>query len=176
MSAMQRVEKVVAGGEGGGVGTYTEYAFDAAGQVIGTQNQTAWTQELIPHPQASTPLAKYQDGDTYFVHPNLLRSSTMLTDHTGTGTQELAFYAWAQQWFTGGTIKDNRFASTRFRDVETTLDPALYRNYSSRLGRWLTPGMMKGAGSFRLALAGKRRRPPGGTNPDREASPVGARS
>jgi len=26
----------------------------------------------------------------------------------------------------------------RIRDEETTLDPTLYRNYSSRLGRWLT--------------------------------------
>ena len=111
----------------------------AGGQVIGTHNQSAWTQELIPHPQAATPLAKYQDGGTYFVHPNLLRSSTMLTDHSGSGTQELAFHAWGEQWFTGGTVKDNRFASMRFRDEETTLDPTPYRNYSPRLGRWLSP-------------------------------------
>jgi RHS repeat-associated protein len=39
----------------------------------------------------------------------------------------------------GHKVKDNRFASMRFRDEETTLDPTLYRNYSSRLGRWLTP-------------------------------------
>jgi RHS repeat-associated protein len=134
----QRVEKVV------GVGTYTEYAYDAAGQVIGTHNQSAWTQELIPHPQAPTPLAKYQDGVTRFLHLNRLGSTTFLSNQGGGVTQKLLFYPWGATWTTGGTVNDNRFASMRIRDEETTLDPTLYRNYSSRLGRWLTPDMMKG--------------------------------
>jgi RHS repeat-associated protein len=159
------VEKVV------GVGTYTEYAYDAGGQVIGTHDRSSWPQEVVPHSALPTPLAKYQDAGTYFVHPNLLRSSTKLTDHSGTGSDELFFHAWGEKWFPeSGTLKDYRFASMTIRDDETTLDPTLYRNYSSRLGRWLTPDPAScGAGNPQNL----NRYPYGANNPANRIDPTG---
>jgi RHS repeat-associated protein len=143
--------------------------------VIGTHNQSAWTQELMPHPQAATPLAKYQDGDTYFVHPNLLRSSTMLTDHSGSEPdgQEVFYYPWGQRWFPDTTPKDYRFASMGTRDEAAPydLDPTPYRNYSSRLGRWLSPdpSCCCGAGNPQNL----NRYPYGANNPANRIDPTG---
>jgi len=133
----QRVEKLV------GSSTYTEIVYGAFGQTLAFHNRSTWTDQFFY--LGATPFAKYQGNVTYFIHGNLLGSTTMVYNHTGgTVVQDEIFYPWGERWAYGGTLYDERFASLGRRDAESTLDPTLFRMYESRLYRWLSPDPLAG--------------------------------
>jgi RHS repeat-associated protein len=136
----QRVEKKVGS-------VYTEYVFGAFGELVATHDRTTWTRHYAP--PLFGPLGVYEDGLTRFIHKNHLGSSTFLTDNMGAVTQKTLYYPFGRSWATGGTVKDDRFASLQQRDAETTgwqdpLDPTPNRTYTSGLGRWLSPDPLGG--------------------------------
>jgi RHS repeat-associated protein len=122
--------------------TYTEYLYGAHGELIGTHNRTGWTGGFAF--LGARPVVIYADGVTYFVHPNHLGSTAMVTNHFGDTVQKTLDYPWGQLWASAGTIHDERFASLEQRDAETDLDPTPFRLYHSRLYRWLSPDPLEG--------------------------------
>jgi len=136
----QQVEKLVGS-------SYTEYVYDAFGSVISHHSRSTWLRHIIP--LGGRPLARYQDNVTYFIHGNHLGSTTFLTNHVGDSTQKLLFLPFGQRWASGGSIRDERFASLEARDSETSLDPTLFRYYHSRLYRCPARRDRPGGGGYR---------------------------
>jgi RHS repeat-associated protein len=132
----QRVEKKVGS-------AYTEIVYDGYGYVTAFHDRTAWSQLFIPS-VGGRQIMKYQDTVTYFLHTNLLGSTGMITNHAGTPTQDVLYYPWGQRWAYQGSLRDERFASLGQRDSENSLDPTLFRMYSSGQGRWLSPDPIGG--------------------------------
>lgn len=130
----ERVGKDVAG-------TYTEYMFDRDGNPIGKNNRSAWTDTWVIFNRQH--MAHYENGETYFVHANNVGTTAFVTDYTGAVIQDETHYPWGQEWATKGTMEEERFASLRHRDSETTLDPTLHRMYASGQGRWFTPNPVR---------------------------------
>src|SRR3989442_1712384 len=87
---------------------------------------------------------KYQTSLTLFLHGNTLGSTQTITDQAGAVVQDALYYPWGQRWAHVGTLWDERFASLGQRDSEATLDPTLFRMYSSGQGRWLSPDALAG--------------------------------
>src|SRR2546427_812861 len=135
----QRVEKKVGS-------AYTEILYDGYGYVTAFHDRTTWSQLFIPS-VGGRQIMKYQDTVTYFLHTNLLGSTGMITNHAGTPTQDVLYYPWGQRWAYQGSLRDERFASLGQRDSEATLDPTLFRMYTSNQGRWLSPDPIGGGGT-----------------------------
>src|SRR3989442_10495085 len=87
---------------------------------------------------------KYQTSLTLFLHGNTLGSTQTITDQAGVVVQDALYYPWGQRWAYVGTLWDERFASLGQRDSEATLDPTLFRMYTSGQGRWLSPDPIGG--------------------------------
>src|SRR2546427_6791993 len=126
----QRVEKKVGS-------AYTEILYDGYGYVTAFHDRTTWSQLFIPS-VGGRQIMKYQDTVTYFLHTTLLGSTGMITNHAGPPTQDVLYYPWGQRWAYQGSLRDERFASLGQRDSEATLDPTLFRMYTSNEGRWLS--------------------------------------
>jgi RHS repeat-associated protein len=73
---------------------------------------------------------------TYFVHPNALGSDSNWTDSGGNLLSEQIYAPWGQELVSGGQTP--RFAGMSHRD-QTGFDVTPARDYSSTMGRWLTP-------------------------------------
>jgi len=115
---------------------------NALGQTLACQNGRTGTDRFFY--LRAAPFAEYQGDVTYFIHRNHLGSTTFLTNHVGDSTHKLLFLPFGQRWVSGGSIRDERFASLEARDSETTLDSTLFRYYHSRLYRWLSPDPVAG--------------------------------
>ncbi len=125
-----RVEKVV--------GTvYTETIYDSSGEPVGNNNRSAWTLSVVPFQRRH--LVHYANNSTYFTHVNGIKSTSQVTDYSGSVTQDQLYYPFGQEWSMVGTMQEDKFAELQHRDAETSLDPAEFRTYSSNQGRWLTP-------------------------------------
>src|SRR2546425_11117555 len=127
----QRVEKKVGS-------AYTEILYDGYGDVTAFHDRTTWSQVFIPS-VGGRQIMKYQASLTFFLHGNTLGSTQTITDQAGAVIQDALYYPWGQRWTYVGTLWDERFASLGQRDSEATLDPTLFRMYSSGQGRWLSP-------------------------------------
>ncbi len=131
----QRVEKQTGS-------SYVEYAYDAFGNMAATHNRTTITQRI--YYLGGRPFAKHANGQTYFMHPNHLGSTTFVTDHAGATIQKTMYHPFGQVWQSGGTAQDSRFASMDPRDAETGNNPTLFRMQNPRLFRWLSPDPLAG--------------------------------
>ncbi len=125
----QRAEKDVGG-------TYSEYISNLQGEPVGIYNRSAWVEDYIP--LGSRHLAHYESG-AHFLHTDALGTTGMSTSYAGALEQDELHYPWGQEWQLAGTSEEERFASLRDRDSETSLDPTQYRMYSSLEYRWFTP-------------------------------------
>ncbi len=138
----QRVQKQPGSGA---PADYRYYYYDASGQLISVQSQTAQLDHFYPA------LAGRLWGEHagYFIHPNALGSTGMVMNayglfgQYGVLTDEL-YYPWGQGWQVAGSTWWDRFASLERRDPETALDPTLFRTYASDQGRWLSPDPLTG--------------------------------
>src|SRR2546425_5263693 len=132
----QRVEKKVGS-------AYTEILYDGYGYVTAFHDRTTWSQLFSPS-VGGRQIMKYQTSLTLFLHGNTLGSTQTITDQAGVVVQDALYYPWGQRWTYVGTLWDERFASLGQRDSEATLDPTLFRTYSSGQGRWLSPDPIGG--------------------------------
>jgi RHS repeat-associated protein len=118
-------------------------AFDAFGQWIGryNNNTTNWDVKGVTKLDEQM-LAVQGSSWTRFVHPNALGSTTMNTDHSGAEGGDALFYPWGQIWMNLHPAEWH-FAAFDYRN-NADLDPALFRQYNSDYGRWLTPDPVAG--------------------------------
>src|SRR5207247_10970848 len=81
----------------------------------------------------------------WLFHPNVVGSSTMVTDQTGAVVQDTTYYPWGQLWQSPGSFGGNwNFAAFGVLEPTTTLYPTPFRRYSSTLGRWTAPDPLGG--------------------------------
>ncbi|MFB3922568.1 MAG: RHS repeat domain-containing protein [Terriglobia bacterium] len=75
-----------------------------------------------------------------------LGSSTMVSEHTGTVTQKTLFYPFGQLWLSAGSAVTRRFASLQepLPNGGPEVYAAPFRQYQSRLYRWLSPDPLAG--------------------------------
>jgi RHS repeat-associated protein len=127
---------------------YRYYYYDAFGRLAMVTSPAAVVEDLMP-PVAGRYYAKYQDGNTYFLHPNALGTVGMVTDQADNTVQDATYYPWGQQWQMAGAAKDQRWAGMQEREPESLswqdpMDPTPNRAYTSNLGRWFTPDPLAG--------------------------------
>ncbi len=94
----------------------------------------------------------------------------MATSYSGTLEQDELHYPWGQEWQMAGASEEERYASLRDRDSETSLDPTEYRMYSSLEYRWFTPDPMQADISHPQSMS---RYSYGGDNPMVFVDPLG---
>jgi len=83
----------------------------------------------------------------WLFHPNVVGSSTMVTDQTGAVVQDTTYYPWGQLWQSPGSFGGNwNFAAFGVLEPTTNLYPTPFRRYSSTQGRWLSPDPLAGSG------------------------------
>ena len=82
-------------------------------------------------------LAEYGNGTTYFVHPDHLGSTRLLTAMDQSLYDMYDYYPFGEA-VQGGTGTTHKFTGDD-RDPESNLDHTLFRKYSSSLGRWTSP-------------------------------------
>src|SRR5438093_12688442 len=76
----------------------------------------------------------------WLFHPNVVGSSTMVTDETGAVVQDTTYYPWGQLWQFHGSFGGNwNFAAFGVIEPTTNLYPTPTRRYAVRYSRWLTP-------------------------------------
>jgi RHS repeat-associated protein len=114
-----------------------QHIFDPAGNSLGVYG--AW--DLIWLGDRLSVV--YTGSETYFNHINHLSSTTAMSNHLGTGVEDMGFYPWGgvwQQWGSGGYS----FADMPYYDTNTSTSPTMYRFYSMNVGRWHSPDPLGG--------------------------------
>ncbi len=82
--------------------------------------------------------AQYSNGTTYFVHPDHLGSTRLVTGLNQAVVQNLDYLPFGELNSSNSGITTHEFTGDE-RDAETGLDHTWFRQYSSSLGRWMHP-------------------------------------
>jgi len=120
--------------------TYTyNYPFDAFGQEIGIHNSSSgWGHYTVE--MAGRRIFLSGSATRWLFHPNVVGSSTMVTDETGAVVQDATYYPWGQLWQFHGSFGGNwNFAAFGVLEPTTNLYPTPTRRYAVSYSRWLTP-------------------------------------
>ena len=106
--------------------------------VLSTGEQ--WAQ-FVPGIDGRPHLAVYNVGanDTDFIHRNLLGSTSMSTNASGSVTEDILYYPWGQWWTSAGTVFEYHYAT-----FNAAGNGAPYRSYNQNIGRWWTPDPLGG--------------------------------
>ena len=116
------------------------YLFDPAGNELADlngQNGNWWDEYVRANGRI---IADYGGStSTYFFHPNLLGSTSVVTDYTGTVQQDLLFYPWGQKLASQGITWDLHFAGFHEFFADLNLYPTPTRLYPPAESRWLSP-------------------------------------
>src|SRR5436309_4584150 len=102
--------------------TYTyNYPFDAFGQEIGIHNSSSgwghYTADI-----AGRRIFLSGSATRWLFHPNVVGSSTMVTDQTGAVVQDATYYPWGQLWQSQGSFGGNwNFAAFGVLEPTTNL-------------------------------------------------------
>ena len=93
--------------------------------------------------RTETSLPEYSRGTTYFIHPDHLGSTRLVTAYpTPTVVECDDYYAYGEANVNVGTCLAATITTYKFtgleRDFETNLDHTWFRQNSSTLGRWMT--------------------------------------
>jgi RHS repeat-associated protein len=78
-------------------------------------------------------------GQTYAFLADPLGSTRMMTDGDGNIVRQADFYPFGGERVITSTVDTHYKFAGMERDAESSLDHTLYRQYSSSLGRWLSP-------------------------------------
>ncbi len=119
--------------------TTVDYIYDLTGVVTG---------EWVTEPGFTGPLAhyiylngqlvaEYKNSTTYFANLDHLGSARLFTDPGGNGIQGWDYLPYGEL-LQGVFTTDHLFTGDE-RDSESNLDHTLFRQYSSSMGRWMTP-------------------------------------
>jgi len=131
-----RVESVVGS-------TTTDYLYDPLGNVVTDVNNTCgnpcWAVSYMYMNGLLT--AEYKNSTTYFVHPDHLGSTRLLTGMSGSVIQVLDYLPFGELNSSDPGYTSHEFTGDQ-RDAETTasdLHHAQFRQYSPPMARWMTP-------------------------------------
>jgi RHS repeat-associated protein len=136
-------------------GSTASYVYDAEGNRVQKTASGAWI-DFIPDVVGSTAaetnaqgwhagyiylngklLAEYDNGTTYFVQHDHLGSARLITGPEGSGLQSWDYLPYGE--LLQGVFSTTHLFTGDERDSETDLDHTWFRQYSSQLGRWMTP-------------------------------------
>ena len=67
--------------------SYTEYAYDGAGESVGENNRSIWTEKYFTFDGRN--LAHYHSDGTYFMHQGRIGTTAQVTNYTGAVAQSL---------------------------------------------------------------------------------------
>ncbi|MGB6481991.1 MAG: RHS repeat-associated core domain-containing protein [Candidatus Acidiferrales bacterium] len=126
----RRVEKTVGS-------TSTAFIYDLAGRIIAdiqTPPGGWWAGYVYANNQF---IAEYTNSTTYFVHPDHLGSTRLMTGVNQSIYDSMDFMPFGEQ-ILGGTGTTHKFTGYP-RDSESDLDYATFRYNSSRQGRFMSP-------------------------------------
>ncbi|MGC1657881.1 MAG: RHS repeat-associated core domain-containing protein, partial [Candidatus Acidiferrales bacterium] len=123
----QRVQKTVGS-------TITSYTHDLAGRVIAELQNSGWQ---VGYVYAGGLAAIYANSTTYFIHPDHLGSTRLMTGVNQSVYDSMDFMPFGEQ-ILGSTGTTHKFTGYS-RDSESDLDYATFRHYSSRQGRFMSP-------------------------------------
>ena len=122
------------------VGTFTDYAYDLAGNPVAEWKntcggQTCWTTGYVY--LSGQMVAEYRDDTTYFVLADHLGSTRVMTNVDQTILDSMDYLPYGEQ-IAGDTGSTHKFTGKE-QDSETGLDYFGARYYSSSLGRFTIP-------------------------------------
>ncbi|MDP9263211.1 MAG: hypothetical protein M3O85_02700, partial [Acidobacteriota bacterium] len=131
-----RVKKVASG-------TTTVYIFNGSKVIAEYVNGAAPAQPTKEYVYAGNKLlATLAGGAVTYQHPDHL-STRVETDASGASARTFGQYPFGETWYETGTANKWKFTSYE-RDAESALDYAVFRSYSSRLGRFMQPDLVAG--------------------------------
>lgn len=120
---------------------YLSYLHDLSGNPV-TENcnpcswGTGWNRGHIYF--GGQQIAEYFNGTTYFIHPDHLGSTRLLTGVNQSVVQSADYLPFGELLPSNSWYTDHFFTGDE-RDTETNLDHTQFRQYSSQLGRWMHP-------------------------------------
>ncbi len=83
-------------------------------------------------------------SETEYLHADALETTTAMTNQSDTLEQDSVYLPWGDELASSGSRNAVFFAGMRERDGVTQLDRTPARDYSSALGRWLSPDPLGG--------------------------------
>src|SRR5271166_1750042 len=132
-----RVEKTGNVAESCSVNGTGYYLHDLQGHVVGLNIiGSGWGGGYVY--LGSQLIAEYANGTTYFIHPDHLGSTRLLTTLNQSVCESLDYLPFGEQAGSGSCPAGQRFTGDEW-DEETGLDHAQFRQYSSAQGRWISP-------------------------------------
>jgi RHS repeat-associated protein len=131
----RRVEKVVGS-------VKTDYLYDLSGNVV-TEWCTNCSGGLAGWSKGyayfnGSLAAEYANSTTYFAHRDHLGSARLLTGVNQSVVQNLDYLPFGELNSSDSGITTHKFTGDE-QDAETALAHTLFRQYSSSIGRWMTP-------------------------------------
>lgn len=87
-------------------------------------------------------LAQYKYGTTQFMHKDHVGSTRLVSNLNQSIADNLDYLPYGEQ-ISGASVTTHEFTGDE-RDAETGLDHTWFRQYSSQLGRWITPDPFAG--------------------------------
>jgi RHS repeat-associated protein len=113
-----------------------EYLYDLNGNVVSEiQSNGALNASYLYF--GGNLVAEYASGTTYFVHKDHLGSTRLVTKLDKSISDSMDYLPFGEQ-IAGASGTSHKFTGDE-RDPETNLDHTDFRQYSSALGRWITP-------------------------------------
>jgi RHS repeat-associated protein len=129
----RRVEKATNAGK-------LDYLYDLSGNAVAewttSTGYTGWTTEYIYFNGGL--VAEYKNNTTYFAHSDHLGSARLVTALNQSIAQNLDYLPYGELNSTDSGITTHEFTGDE-QDAETALAHTLFRQYSSSIGRWMTP-------------------------------------
>ena len=111
-----------------------QHVFDPEGNWLGLANASSYT--IVRN--GDRPMLIDFPTESYLYHFNNLSSTSMVTGHTGSPTEDTAFYPWGDVWLNAGN-GGYVFAGTQYYDITTTTALTQARHLGVNSGRFLSP-------------------------------------
>ncbi len=114
---------------------WTEHYFGPDGSTDAEYTAGGWARGYVY--LGGRQIAEYGNGTTYFIHPDHLGSTRLMTNLNQSVYGSFDFLPFGEQ-IVGGSGTTHKFTGDE-RDSESNLDTTWFRQYSSTLGRWMHP-------------------------------------
>jgi len=117
-----------------------DYIYDLAGEVTGEWlTEPGFSGQLAHYIYLDGQLvAEYTNGTTYFIHPDHLGSTRLVTGLNQSVVQNLDYLPFGELNSIDSGVTTHEFTGDE-HDSETDLEHTWFRKYSSSLGRWTSP-------------------------------------
>ena len=125
-------------------GTY-EFVWDIFGRRVSNWSASSHSFVESNAYTDSGPIAIRAAGQTQFEHQNWLGTERVRTTYNGAVAISIASLPWADQHTPAGDNGDQHDFAGTDRDLETNSEHARFRQFSTNLGRWLSPDQYLGS-------------------------------